>query len=36
MLMHVSRFKDVHQKVFAQVEEWLTDVKRQLKYRSGC
>jgi hypothetical protein len=36
MLIHVSRFKEVHQRVFAQVEEWLTVVKRQLKYRSGA
>jgi hypothetical protein len=36
MLMHVSRFKDVHQKVFRQVEEFLAHVKRVLKYRAGA
>jgi hypothetical protein len=35
MLVHVSRFRDVHQKVFAQVEEWLTHIKRALKYSIG-
>lgn len=35
MLVHVSRFKDVHQKVFGQVDEWLTVLKRVLKYRTG-
>lgn len=35
MLIHVSRFKDVHSKVFAQVDEWLGNVKRILKYRTG-
>ena len=33
MLIHVSRFKDVHQKVFAQVDRWLTGVKRVLRYK---
>jgi Z1 domain len=33
MLVHVSRFKDVHQQVYAQVDEWLTHLKRILKYR---
>jgi hypothetical protein len=36
MLVHVSRFKGVHALVFAQVEEWLTNVKRQLRYRVGA
>lgn len=36
MLMHVSRFKDVHQRVFRQVEEFLGHVKRQLAYRVGA
>ena len=35
MLIHVSRFKDVHQKVFSQVDEWVNNVKRILKYRTG-
>jgi hypothetical protein len=35
MLIHVSRFKDVHQRVFSQVEERITEIKRALKYRSG-
>jgi hypothetical protein len=35
MLVHVSRFRDVHQKVYAQVEEWLTNLKRTLKYDVG-
>jgi len=33
MLVHVSRFKDVHQHVYRQVGEWLTELKRTLKYR---
>jgi hypothetical protein len=36
MLIHVSRFKDVHQRVFARVDEWMTGIKRSLKYRSGA
>ncbi|WP_315718263.1 MULTISPECIES: Z1 domain-containing protein [unclassified Bradyrhizobium] len=32
MLVHVSRFKDVHQAVFRQVDEWVADLKRKLKY----
>jgi len=35
MLVHVSRFKSVHQKVFAQVDEWLGGLRRDLKYRAG-
>ncbi len=35
MLVHVSRFKEVHQRVHAQIEPWLADVKRQLRYRTG-
>lgn len=35
MLIHVSRFKSVHQKVFAQVDEWLGELRRVLKYRTG-
>ncbi len=34
MLIHVSRFKDVHQAVFRQVDEWVSDIKRKLKYRA--
>ena len=33
MLVHVSRFKDVHQRVYTQTAEWLADLKRALKYR---
>src|SRR5262249_33202558 len=33
MLIHVSRFKGVHQKVYDQVAEWITDLRRALKYR---
>jgi hypothetical protein len=36
MLIHVSRFKDVHQRVFAQVDEWVGGIKRALKYRTGA
>jgi hypothetical protein len=36
MLIHVSRFKDVHQRVFSEVDDWLTSVKRALKYRTGA
>jgi len=32
MLLHVTRFKQVHQRIFEQVEEWLNDVKRRLRY----
>jgi hypothetical protein len=35
MLVHVSRFKGVHQQVYAQVEEWITQVRRILKYGVG-
>lgn len=35
MLVHVSRFREVHQRVHAQIDAWLTDVKRQLRYRTG-
>jgi Z1 domain len=35
MLVHVSRFKDVHQKVYAQVDHRVTQIKRALKYRVG-
>ncbi len=35
MLVHVSRFKDVHQKVYAQIDDWLANLKRALKYRTG-
>jgi hypothetical protein len=35
MLIHVSRFKDVHQRVFGQVDSWLSALKRVLKYRTG-
>ena len=35
MLIHVSRFKDVHQRVFEQVDEWLTELKRKVRYGSG-
>lgn len=34
MLVHVSRYKDVHQAVYRQVDEWFSDVKRKLKYRA--
>ena len=33
MLVHVSRFKGVHQHVYDQILEWLTELKRALKYR---
>jgi Z1 domain len=35
MLVHVSRFKDVHQKVYAQIDEWFSNLKRALKYGTG-
>jgi hypothetical protein len=35
MLIHVSRFKNVHELVFNQVDEWLGDLKRVLRYRTG-
>lgn len=34
MLIHVSRYKDVHQIIFRQVDEWFSDLKRKLKYRT--
>ncbi|MCF1504005.1 Z1 domain-containing protein [Afifella sp. H1R] len=36
MLVHVSRFKDVHQRVFGQLDAWLSDLKRALRYRTGA
>lgn len=35
MLVHVSRFKDVHGRVHEQIDTWLTDIKRQIRYRTG-
>jgi hypothetical protein len=35
MLVHVSRWKDVHLRVHGQIDVWLTEVKRQLRYRTG-
>lgn len=35
MLVHVSRFKDVHEKVFDQVDEWLSHLKRVLRFRTA-
>jgi hypothetical protein len=35
MLVHVSRFREVHQRVHAQIDAWLTDIKRHLRYRTG-
>jgi hypothetical protein len=35
MLIHVSRFKSVHTKVYSQVDEWLTNLKRIFKYKTG-
>jgi hypothetical protein len=32
MLVHVSRFKDVHQQVFGQLQDWLANLKRVLRY----
>ena len=32
MLVHVSRFKDVHQQVFGQLQDWLTNLKRVVRY----
>ena len=36
MLVHVSRFKGVHEQVYAQVDEWVTQLKRVLKYGVGA
>ncbi|MGL4295280.1 MAG: Z1 domain-containing protein [Aestuariivirga sp.] len=35
MLVHVSRFTDVHQHVFSQIEEWFGNLRRILKHRTG-
>ena len=35
MLIHVSRFKDVQRKVYSQVEDWFSDLKRSLRYKTG-
>ncbi len=35
MLVHVSRFRDVHQRVHGQIDLWLTEVKRLIRYRTG-
>lgn len=32
MLIHVSRFKDLHRTVHAQVDEWFAAFRRQLRY----
>lgn len=32
MLVHVSRFKDLHRMVHGQVDEWFTGFRRQLRY----
>lgn len=32
MLIHVSRFKDLHRVVHSQVDEWFTAFRRQLRY----
>lgn len=32
MLIHVSRFKDVHRVVHGQVDEWFTTFRRELRY----
>lgn len=32
MLIHVSRFKDLHRVVHSQVEDWFTVFRRQLRY----
>jgi hypothetical protein len=33
MLVHVSRFKRVHERVYQQLSAWVTELKRALKYR---
>ena len=33
MLVHVSRFKGVHQQVYRQIDSWVTELNRALKYR---
>lgn len=35
MLVHVSRYRDVHQRVFNQIDYWLANLKRVLRYRTG-
>lgn len=35
MLVHISRFKDVHQKVFEQVDVWVANLARVLKFKTG-
>jgi hypothetical protein len=35
MLVHVSRYKDLHEAVHAQVELWFSHVKRELRYSPG-
>jgi hypothetical protein len=35
MLVHVSRFTNVQRLVHGQVETWLTDLKRELRYKSS-
>lgn len=35
MLIHVSRFKDVQRKVYSQVDEWFSELKRSLRYKIG-
>lgn len=33
MLVHVSRFKDVHREVHEQIDTWFTDFRRQVRYK---
>lgn len=35
MLVHVSRFKDIQRRVFSQIDEWFSNIRRILKYRTG-
>ncbi|MGA7178152.1 MAG: Z1 domain-containing protein [Thiobacillaceae bacterium] len=35
MLVHVSRFKDVHREVRGQADQWFTDLRREVRYSTG-
>lgn len=35
MLVHVSRFKDLHRRVHGQVDQWFTELRREIRYSTG-
>lgn len=35
MLVHVSRFKDLHRRVHGQVDQWFSELRREIRYSTG-